>query len=71
VDALCGKSPMPIVKKSQYRLQLSYPVPATHKALGCHPFGRSSFLLESGREFPVNGEDFAFVVFQKRNCCML
>lgn len=69
--ALCRKYQMPIVKKSQYRLQLSYPVAATNKALGCHPYGRSSVLLESGREFPINGEDFAFVVFQKRNCCML
>lgn len=70
-DALCGKYPMPIVKKSQYRMQLTYPVPATNKALGCHPFGRSSVLLESGREFPVMGEDFAFLIFQKKNCCIL
>lgn len=70
-EALCGKYPMPIVKKSQYRLQLTYPVPATNKMLGCHPFGRSSALLESGREFPVTGEDFAFLIFQKRNCCIL
>ena len=70
-EALCGKYPMPIVKKSQYRLQLTYPLSATNKTLGCHPFGRTSFFLESGREFPVNGEDFAFVIWQKRNCCVL
>ncbi len=63
---LCGKYPMPIWKKSQYRYQLAYPV-----ASQCYPFGRSTTLWESGKEYPVKGEDFAYVVWRKRNCCAL
>jgi len=70
-QALCKKYPMPIIKKTQYRLQMVYPRAATNKALGCHPIGRSSILLEAGREFPVKGEDFGYLIWRKRNCCVL
>lgn len=71
-DALCeGRFIMPIIRKSQYKLQMTYPVPATNKALGCHPLGRSDVLLSAGREFPVKGEDFGYLVWRKRNCCIL
>lgn len=65
-EGLCGKYPMPIWKKSQYRYQMAYPV-----ASQCHPYGRSTVLWESGKEYPVKGEDFAYVVWRKRHCCAL
>lgn len=63
---LCGKYPMPVWKKSQYRYQLAYPVPSR-----CHPYGRTTVLWETGKEYPAKGEDFAYVVWRKRHCCAL
>jgi conjugal transfer pilus assembly protein TraU len=68
-EALCDSYKMPIIKKSQYRSQLTNPVPATGK-LGCSPFGRTSTLYESGKEIPVTGEDFGYLIWRKRNCCV-
>ncbi len=35
----------------------------------CSPFGRSTILWSSMKEYPVMGEDFAYQLFRKRNCC--
>jgi conjugal transfer pilus assembly protein TraU len=69
--ALCEKKVAPIIKKSQYRLQMTYPIAATNKTIGCHPMGKTSVFLETNREFPVKGEDFAYIIWRKRNCCVL
>ena len=69
--ALCGRYPMPIMKKSQYRWQMTQPVPATSALTGCNPTGRSTVLWESLRELPVAGENFGFLLWRKRNCCLL
>ena len=63
---LCSKYPMPNMKKSQYRAQLTVPTPSD-----CHAFGKSTTLYESNKEVPVVGEDFGFLVWRKRNCCVL
>jgi len=46
-------------------------VAATDKEAGrcCQPFGRTTMVWGAGKEFPVRGEDFAFMLFRKRNCC--
>ena len=69
--ALCGRYPMPIMKKSQYRWQMTQPVPATSALTGCNPTGRSTVLWESLRELPVAGENFGYLLWRKRNCCLL
>lgn len=68
---LCGLYPLPIMDKTHYRLQMVYPVPATAQADGqcCQPYGRSTQLWGAGKDYPVAGEDFAYQVFRKRNCC--
>lgn len=68
---LCGSYPMPIMRKSQYRSQLIYPIPGTTGPFCCNPFGRSSALYEMGKEFPVAGEHFNWLIWRKRNCCAL
>ena len=68
--ALCANYPMPVMKKSQYRWQMSQPVPATSPLLGCNPTGRSSVLWESMRELPVSGENFGYLLWRKANCCL-
>lgn len=67
VDALCGKYPAPIIIKSQYKSQMVYPVPTTDQ---CFPLGRSDALWSSGKEYPYQGEDFGYLIWRKRNCCL-
>lgn len=55
----------PLLKKTHYRLQLINPAPSH-----CHPIGRPTALWESGYEFPAGGEDFGYLVWHKRHCCL-
>ena len=64
-EGQCRKYPMPIMKKSQYRLQLTYPVSEK-----CHPLGSSETLWQSGKEYPYKGSDFGYLVWRKRDCCL-
>lgn len=36
----------------------------------CQPFGRTTILWGAGKEYPLKGEDFSFILFRKRNCCV-
>lgn len=69
---LCGPYFEPVMDKSAYKMQLTYPIPETDKIGGkcCQPFGRTTALWGAGKEYPVKGEDFAFMLFRKRNCCV-
>ena len=71
VEALCQPIPAPIIKKSQYRTQMINPIPAPDTFFGCQPLGKSSLIYEMGREFPIKGEDFGYMIWRKRNCCLL
>lgn len=63
---LCEKPLNPIIKKSQYRLQMSSPKANQH----CYAPGHTEIPWSSGKEIPMKGEDFAYVIWRKRNCCM-
>ena len=65
---LCGKYPMPVIKKSQYRYQMTYPIP---EIFSCKRIGQSEILWQGGREFPVKGEDFGYLIWRKRDCCLM
>ena len=69
---LCGPYYEPVMVKSAYKSQLTFPVPNTAKDGGkcCQPFGQTTVLWGAGKEFPARGEDFAFMLFRKRNCCV-
>ena len=67
LTARCRKYPMPILQKSGYKYQMTYPVAETHS---CKYIGQSQFLWQAGREFPVKGEDFAYLIWHKRECCL-
>lgn len=69
---LCGPYFLPVMDKTAYKAQLTYPIPATRKDAGkcCQPFGRTTIVWGAGNEYPVKGEDFAFMLFRKRNCCV-
>jgi conjugal transfer pilus assembly protein TraU len=68
---MCGYYMQPIMDKTQYKMQMVYPIPNTQKEDGrcCQPFGRTTAIWGAGKEFPVEGEDFAYQIFRKRNCC--
>jgi conjugal transfer pilus assembly protein TraU len=69
-DAMCDRYPMPILKKTQYKTQMIYPIPST-ESHQCYPLGRTETLWASGREHPYQGEDFGYLIWRKRNCCLL
>jgi conjugal transfer pilus assembly protein TraU len=69
-EALCHQHPTPILPKSRYRYQMVNPLPTTGSG-GCFPFGRTTAIWGSGKEFPYQGEDFGYLIWRKRNCCML
>ena len=69
--ALCSKYVMPIVKKQQYRLQMVNPSPMVKGREACSPIGGSTMLPQSGRVYPVVGEDVGYLLWRKRNCCVL
>lgn len=69
---LCGPYFLPVMDKAAYKTQLTHPIPATSKETGkcCQPFGRQTVTWSAGKEYPVRGEDFSFILFRKRNCCV-
>jgi conjugal transfer pilus assembly protein TraU len=68
---MCGIYWDPIMNKRNYKTQLVYPVPATQKIAGkcCQPIGRTTMHWQPGKEIPIAGEDFAYQIFRKRDCC--
>jgi conjugal transfer pilus assembly protein TraU len=70
-EGLCGYYPKLQMGKSDYKYQMLFPVPQTQKVAGkcCQPYGRTTTVWGAGKEFPYKGEDFAYLVFRKRNCC--
>jgi conjugal transfer pilus assembly protein TraU len=72
-SALCGARPDPVMDRRAYKSQLLYPISSTTKYDGrcCQPFGRSTVLYESGKEYPIKGEiGWSFLLFKKKNCCL-
>ena len=69
MGALCALYPMPVILKSQYREQMTNPVPTASGPWGCTPYGSTSTLWEAGHEIPVSGEDFGYLIWRKRSCC--
>ncbi|MFN9001673.1 MAG: conjugal transfer pilus assembly protein TraU [Holosporales bacterium] len=73
-ETLCNRKFSPIIKKSQYRLQMVFPKPATKRDSSndaCPPYGKTDIIWGAGREIPHKGEDFGYLIWRKRNCCAL
>ena len=56
-DGLCSKYPMPIIKKTQYRLQMTYPIPTTSN---CYPLGHTEMFWQAGKEYPTTDRTLGF-----------
>jgi len=71
---MCSYYPQVIMDKANYKMSMLYPVPQTRGISSsfsrcCQPFGRSTAVWGAGRTYPIAGEDFAYLIFRKRNCC--
>jgi conjugal transfer pilus assembly protein TraU len=67
----CGLYPMPILDKRIYKYSMLYPV-TQGKGIDnrcCQPLGRTTTVWGAGKEYPIKGEDFAYMMYRKRNCC--
>ena len=61
----CHKRKSFVMKKSTYRYQMVNPNPDK-----CQQFGKTTMTFESGKEIPKVGEDFGYLIWRKRNCCI-
>lgn len=69
-DAMCGYKLNPVMDKQNYKMAMTYPVAARKfKGRCCEPIGRSTLVRDSGKAFPYKGNQFAFQLFRKRDCC--
>jgi conjugal transfer pilus assembly protein TraU len=67
----CGLYPAPILDKRIYKYSMLYPSSQGKGIDGrcCQPMGRTTHLWGAGKEYPIKGEDFAYMMYRKRNCC--
>jgi conjugal transfer pilus assembly protein TraU len=70
VNGACQASPRPFMKHSQYKIQLIYPRPEPVGAC-CRFLGSPTHSYSYFQNFPVQGEDFGYLLWQKFECCAL
>ena len=68
LEEFCKPQYMPIFKKTIYKTQLVFPKSQTKTE--CNALGRSDAIWGSGKSFPSGGEDFVYLVWQLRHCCL-
>lgn len=67
-EDFCEPKYMPIIKKSLYKIQIAYPVPQTSGE--CHALGKSDILWGQGKSYAFGGEDFVYILWVKKLCCL-
>ena len=67
-DEYCEAQYMPRIQKTLYKTQLVYPIPQTKGP--CHPLGKSDVLWGAGKSYPGGGEDFVYLIWAKKQCCL-
>ena len=66
--SICSQVPMPILLKSRYRYQMTNTVA---DASTCYPYGSGTVTWEVGHDNLADEENYGFLMWRKRNCCML
>ena len=64
----CRAYLQPMMSKSAYRTQMLYPARSVAKG-ACRPFGRTTATMGPGKTAPIYGEDGAYLIWRKRDCC--
>jgi conjugal transfer pilus assembly protein TraU len=67
-ENFCEAKSMHFIKKSLYKTQLVHPIPQTKGE--CNVLGKSDVIWGSGKSFPYKGEDFVYLIWVKRQCCL-
>jgi conjugal transfer pilus assembly protein TraU len=67
---ICKKSRSLKIKKSQYKLQMVNPK-SSSDGIGCWPLGLSDMAYSAFKEYPYNGQDWGYLIWRKKNCCLL
>jgi conjugal transfer pilus assembly protein TraU len=67
-DNFCEAKYLPIIKKTLYKTQLVHPIPQTKGP--CHALGKSDLFWGMGKSFPGKGEDFVYLIWVKKQCCL-
>lgn len=64
----CEAKHMPIIRKTIYKTHLLHPIPQTSGK--CHALGKSDLLWGVGKSFPIKGEEFVYLIWLKKQCCL-
>lgn len=64
----CKKERFWKIKKSLYKTQLIYPVAQTKGP--CNALGKSPIIWGANKSYPMSGEDFIYLIWTKRHCCL-
>lgn len=67
--AICRKHLSLTIKKSQYKLQMVNPK-SSSSDLGCWPLGLSDTAYSAFKEYPYDGQDWGYLIWRKKNCCL-
>jgi conjugal transfer pilus assembly protein TraU len=67
-SSFCSANYEPIIKKKSYKTQLVYPVAQTKDP--CNALGRSDVIWGAGKSYPYGGEDFVYLLWTKKHCCL-
>ena len=72
-EMICTDVPTFLIVKSQYKFQLLYPIPNTSNGLGpcCSPLGRTQMIWGLAKTYPVEGDDFVFLLWKLQRCCLM
>lgn len=69
--AKCGAYPSFMIKKSQYKMSMLKPIPMTSGKCS-FPIGRSTIVSSAEyRSVPGTGEDYIWMLWKKKDCCVL
>ena len=67
-DNFCQKKPAYTLPKKNYKTQLAYPIANTKGP--CQTLGKTDIVWGSGKTYPKGGEDFIYVIWGKKHCCI-
>lgn len=66
-DAMCGSERQLMLPKTQYKMSMFYPIAEANDS---HWLGESTFLWGEWRNKPGTGEDFLYLIWSWKDCCM-
>ena len=67
-EDFCHKTHSWFVRKNAYKTQLLFPKAQTKPP--CNVLGKSTALWGAGRSYPGKGEDFVYLIWTKKQCCL-